>query len=681
MGIKELTDLLVTSSESSNQDRYIPWWDNNGEGGTYRNPFFREEVVWEAEVCLETCGTGDLLEPAGHYGLTLFHLLVWHNFYNMVEKILCDGRVGEEVNLPDRGGYGATPFLLACLRGNLAMARLLLDHGADPAACDRRGRNAYHYLADPAFEGLTADFFSKERSLEQRADIARLLDLDINRQDGEGLTPLACMLSRSNNPHFTWPLTEVFLQKGAKTDYVDQNGSTLLLLAIKNEHFTAALVLMEQCGEMVNMADREGMTPIRYAAEYGLEALELALADHGAEPVKRGRPDTERLCEITNRAFGWVSSNKRDGLGLALYAARKLLWQADMEDDDELAQIIDLVGNVLKVDRDCRILDLCREAGMDFTAPVWDGDDTVCLRDACLGAGGRTDVVRKLLELEVDLNSVVVKGRTPAHIIASIEGQGEKKEAFFEEIAAFFSRESMEQTDNEGMAALHLAVRNGHTGMLKTMIRKGVDVNLTEDRPGEAGVTPLHEACACGHVEVVKMLMAAGSDDTLKDGDGKTPAHYALKKKRIGGRELTGQERADVLRELIHVDLPDEDGNTPLLLLPDAGNIRELLPIFIEKAADINHANRQGQTFMMLRTNKDTVKELLLAGADLHKADNHGNTALHYALKCGNAETACYLIRKGADYNRVNKEGMTPMQMAAKAGYETVLALMLNASP
>lgn len=317
------------------------------------------------------------------------------------------------------------------------MTQLLLDHGADPAACDRRGRNAYHYLADPAFEGLTADFFSKERSLEQRADIARLLDLDINRQDGEGLTPLACMLSRSNNPHFTWPLTEVFLQKGAKTDFVDQNGSTLLLLAIKNEHFTAALVLMEQCGEMVNMADREGMTPIRYAAEYGLEALELALADHGAEPVKRGRPDTERLCEITNRAFGRVSSNKRDGLGLALYAARKLLWQADMEDDEELAQIIDLVGNVLKVDRDCRILDLCREAGMDFTAPVWDGDDTVCLRDACLGAGGRTEAVRKLLELEVDLNSVVVKGRTPAHIIASMEGQGEKKEAFLRRLRPF----------------------------------------------------------------------------------------------------------------------------------------------------------------------------------------------------------------------------------------------------
>ena len=87
MDIKELTDLLVTSSESSNQDRYIPWWDNSGEGETYRNPFFREEVVREAEICLETCGTEELLEPAGHYGLTLFHLLVWHNFYNMVEKI------------------------------------------------------------------------------------------------------------------------------------------------------------------------------------------------------------------------------------------------------------------------------------------------------------------------------------------------------------------------------------------------------------------------------------------------------------------------------------------------------------------------------------------------------------------------------------------------------------------
>lgn len=677
MDIIELTDLLVTSSESSNLDRYIPWWDNSREEETYRNPFFREEVVREAEACLETCGTEDLLEPAGHYGLSLFHLLVWHNFYDMVEKMLCDGRVGEEVNLPDWGEYGVTPFLLACLRGNLAMVHLLLDHGADPAACDRRGRNAYHYLADPTFEGLTADFFSKERSLEQRADIARLLDLDINREDGEGMTPLARMLSRSNNPHFTWPLTEVFLKKGAKTDYVDPNGNTLLLLAVKNEHFTAALVLMEQCGEMVNMADREGMTPIRYAAEYGLDALELALADHGAKPERNRRPDTELLCEITNRAFGRISGDKRDGLGLALYAARKLLRQADLEDDDELAQIIDLVANALKVDRECRILDLCREAGIDFTAPVWDGDDTVCLRDACLGAGGRTNVVGKLLELGVDLNKAVVKGRTPALIIASMEKEwGEKKEVFFEKVTAFFSRESMEQTDYEGMAAIHLAVRNGHSGMLKVMIQKGVDVNLTEDLPGKAGATPLHEACAWGCVEAVKMLMGAGSDDTLKDVDGETPAHYAVRKKRGSGRELTGQERAGLLRELVHVDIPGEDGNTPLLLLSDIGEIQELLPILIEKGADVNRANRQAQTLMMLRTDKDTVKELLRAGADLNKADNHGNTALHYALESGNAETACYLIRKGADYSRANNQGRTPGQMATEAGYDSVLALM-----
>lgn len=677
MDIKELTDLLVTSSESSNLDRYIPWWDNSPEGGTYRNPFFRGEVVQEAQVCLETCETEDLLEPVGHYGLNLFHLLVWHNFYDMVEKILCDGRAGEAVNLPDQRGYGLTPFLLACLRGNLAMVRLLLDHGADSAACDSRGRNAYHYLADPSFEGLTADFFSKERSLKQRADIARLLDLNINQEDGEGLTPLACMLSRSNNPDFTWPLTEVFLEKGAKTDYVDPNGNTLLLLAVKNGHLTAAMTLMEQCGEMVNMADREGVTPIRYAAEYGLDALELALADNGAEPERDRRLDTERLCEIASGAFGRMGSDKRDGLGLALYAARKLLGQADMDDDDELAQIIDLVTNALKVDRECRILDLCREAELDFTAPVWDGDETICLRDACLGASGRTDAMRKLLELEVDLNEAVVKGRTPAHIIASMEREwGEEKEAFFEKAAAFFSRESMEQTDQEGMAAIHLAVRNGHTGMLKVMIQKGIEVNLTEDLPGKAGATPLHEACAWGCAEAVKMLMAAGADDTLKDVDGKTPAHYAVRKIRGFGRELTGQERADLLKELVHVDIPGEDGNTPLLLLWDIGDIQKLLPILIEKGADVNRVNRQGQTLMMLRTDKNTVKELLRAGADFDKADDHGNTALHYALESGNGETACYLIRKGADYSRTNNQGRTPGQMAAEGGYESVLALM-----
>lgn len=104
----------------------------------------------------------------------------------------------------------------------------------------------------------------------------------------------------------------------------------------------------------------------------------------------------------------------------------------------------------------------------------------------------------------------------------------------------------------------------------------------------------------------------------------------------------------------------------------------ELLPLFLESGVDVNHADNEGMTMLMLHTAKDTAKELIRAGADVNMADNEGNTALHYALNDYNAEGARYLIRKGADYNRPNNEGETPVQIAVEKGMDTVLELMTD---
>ena len=92
----------------------------------------------------------------------------------------------------------------------------------------------------------------------------------------------------------------------------------------------------------------------------------------------------------------------------------------------------------------------------------------------------------------------------------------------------------------------------------------------------------------------------------------------------------------------------------------------------------LNHADHVGRTAIMQIMDKDIIKELIRAGAQINAADNTGNTALHYALENGALEEARFLIKKGADYNRPNNKGKTPAQLAAEKGFDTVLDLMTD---
>lgn len=241
----------------------------------------------------------------------------------------------------------------------------------------------------------------------------------------------------------------------------------------------------------------------------------------------------------------------------------------------------------------------------------------------------------------------------------------------------------MEQLDNSGISAVHWAARNGHCEMLKVMLEKGADPNITEDEPAEAGNTPLHEAATWGHPDIIKLLEASGADSSIYNVNGELPAHYAVMKKSFGG-DLEEKQRVAMLKELTHLDGPRSDGKTPLMLLMLLGinAVQTLLPIFLEKGVNINATDNVGNTALIFHTKnqcyKEIVKELVRAGADINMADNEGNTALHYVLKYNGPEVARFLIKKGADYNRANNRGETPVQIAVEKGFDTVLELMTD---
>lgn len=675
MNRDELTNFLVTSSEKYTQTKFIPWWEGDVEDLVYYGDIIEKDTVEAAEACLAELTKEELLSPAGSGGFSLFHLLIWLNFHDAVRKMLYDGRItAADMDILDCGGQEITPLMLACARGNLPMVKLLLHCGANASLRDKRGMNMCHFLAYPRLEIPQFDSTPLERSVEQRGEIARLLPCGINEKNERGLTPLEHLLSTDYSADYTWPLTEVFLEKGAETGYTDDQGNTLLMMALRNRHYTAALALMKHCPELVNTPNANGRTPILHTVDFQNEAMYLALKDHGATIEPDQEMELFPLSQITSNAFCDVGKDHMDPLSLALFMTKKMLRHLD-PDDDEIGEIASILHNALASDPKGLVLDACLDAGVDFTMPLYYRSSSLCLRDECIRQCRGIDVLKKLAALGVDMNLAVIRGETPINILADMSNKMDDSEDFWREAAALCSGESMEQRNNSGKAALHLAAENGNVPLLQAILEKGVDVNLTEDAPASAGSTALHEACYHGHVDIVKLLMNAGADDTAKNENGETPAHLILKKTHYTSR-LNSDKKTCLLKELKSLDLPDETGKTPFMLLDHTD--AELLPLFLDRGVDVNRQDQDGMTAMMHYIDKDMTKELLRAGADLHLTDRDGNTALHHALECGSQDTARFLIRKGADYNKPNNDGITPAGIAAESGLEMALELMTN---
>ncbi len=146
-----------------------------------------------------------------------------------------------------------------------------------------------------------------------------------------------------------------------------------------------------------------------------------------------------------------------------------------------------------------------------------------------------------------------------------------------------------------------------------------------------ADSTPLWQAVQEGHLEVVKLFLAYGADPNVVEPDYGPMMNLCF--------ENDPETHIPILLYLIehagaNMELVDKDGQTPLMIAAICG---------------------QG------------VVELCELGADVHRTDLLGNTAVHHAIN--DHETwlpliTC-LIEQGADISKGNNEGNTPLHTAA----------------
>jgi ankyrin repeat protein len=177
-------------------------------------------------------------------------------------------------------------------------------------------------------------------------------------------------------------------------------------------------------------------------------------------------------------------------------------------------------------------------------------------------------------------------------------------------------------------------------GAIEALLDRGVDPNARDER----GRTAFLAACAGGHLRAAALLLARGADVRARD-DGGATALLALLEGAARARSLADLAAlrsqlgasVDALRAVARAIQAKVrrlgEGPPPVLLLPEG--FRELFDAILDGGAAIDAVDELGRDALAIAVceayPRPIVEALLLRGADPHRADEDGLTALDFA--------------------------------------------------
>uniref|UniRef100_A0A0G4FWA0 Uncharacterized protein n=1 Tax=Chromera velia CCMP2878 TaxID=1169474 RepID=A0A0G4FWA0_9ALVE len=208
----------------------------------------------------------------------------------------------------------------------------------------------------------------------------------------------------------------------------------------------------------------------------------------------------------------------------------------------------------------------------------------------------------------------------------------------------------------------------------KRLLRAGVKV----DARTRGRTTALHLAVQNGKSDLVRCLLDWGADPNIRKKNGKT-ALFLASERQEGAVEMTKM----LLEAGANPDIGDQFQKTVLIWAAACGK-EGIVRTLLEGGADVNlgcPAGRRGSTALMSASEKGhagVVRILLEGGADLHRVDKERNTAVSLACENSNAEILSMLLQRGANPNTVGRNGGTLLYRASQDGNLDVLKVLLK---